>query len=169
MKTLCKFAEAWNHEFHTKHMGINFFHCAFGYLNKGSSSTFCVEKGTDFVSRRGVVYQKAKWQIIGIKNDGLSCHNLRTRLGVNHTVISRFVQKHGVTCQVKDRPRSGRPRETIQGMIEHLCLFQIEVIWPDHFFCAIIETLVLRCRRQRFTGGLNPSFLIHLDRLEGRF
>ena len=31
---------------------------------------------------------------------------------MNHTVISRLVQKHGLTGQVKDRPRSGRPRKT---------------------------------------------------------
>ena len=53
-----------------------------------------------------------KWQIIGMKNAGLSCRDIGTRLGVNHTVISRLVQKHGLTGQVKDRPRSGRPRKT---------------------------------------------------------
>ena len=47
-----------------------------------------------------------------MKNAGLSCRDIGTRLGVTHTVISRLVQKHGLTGQAKDRPRSGRPRKT---------------------------------------------------------
>ena len=91
-----------------------------------------------------------KWQIIGMKNAGLSCRDIGTRLGVNHTVISRLVQKHGLTGQVKDRPRSGRPRKTSAR--------------DDR----ALGTLGFGCRRQRSGEGLKPSDYEHVDQLDDR-
>ena len=75
---------------------------------------FCVRKRDKkllfcFMARRRLS-EGQKWQIIGMRNAGLSCRDIGTRLWVNHTVVSRLVLKHGLTGQVKDRPRSGRPR-----------------------------------------------------------
>ena len=43
---------------------------------------------------------------------GMSCREIGRQLNINHTVISRLIAKHGQTNEVKDRPRSGRPKKT---------------------------------------------------------
>lgn len=104
-----------------------------------------------------------KWQIIGMKNAGLSCRDIGTRLGVNHTVISRLVQKHGLTGQVKDRPRSGRPRKTSARDDRALVYMS-----NRHPIYANIGTLGFGYRRQRSGEGLKPSDYEHVDQLDDR-
>ena len=52
-------------------------------------------------------------------------------------------------------------------MIEHLCLFQTEILWLDHIFCTNIGMLVSGYRRQWLKGGLKPSGYAHVDQLQG--
>lgn len=64
----------------------------------------------DMARRR---YSEAtRWRIIGMKSTGMSCRAIGRQLDINHTVISRLVQKHRQTDHVKDRPRPGQPRKT---------------------------------------------------------
>ena len=44
-----------------------------------------------------------------------------SRTGVNHTAVSRLALKHGLTGQVKDRPRLGRPRAHDDRTLVFIC------------------------------------------------
>lgn len=47
-----------------------------------------------------------------MRDSGMSCRAIARQLGYHHSVITRLVQKHAQTNDVKDRVRSGRPRAT---------------------------------------------------------
>ena len=53
-----------------------------------------------------------KWQVIGMRNTGLSLHRIADQFGVSHSVISRLLKRHREARTVKERDRSGRPRKT---------------------------------------------------------
>ena len=53
-----------------------------------------------------------RWRIIGMRDSGMSCRAIARQLGYHHSVITRLVQKHAQTHDVKDRARSGRPKVT---------------------------------------------------------
>ena len=53
-----------------------------------------------------------RWQIIGMHTTGMSFKAIGRQMGYHYTVISRLVRKHTQTNNVKDLPRSGRPRVT---------------------------------------------------------
>ena len=53
-----------------------------------------------------------KWQIIGMRNAGMSLRQIGQQVGRHHSIISRLINKHRATADVKDRPRPGRPRKT---------------------------------------------------------
>lgn len=53
-----------------------------------------------------------RWQIIGMHTSGMSCRAIGANLNFHHTTISRLINKHRDTGEVKDRPRTGRPRKT---------------------------------------------------------
>ena len=42
----------------------------------------------------------------------MSCRAIARQLGYHHSVITRLVQKHAQTNDIKDRARSGRPKVT---------------------------------------------------------
>ena len=48
----------------------------------------------------------------GIRDSGMSCRAIARQLGYHHSVITRLVQKHAQTNDVKDRARSGRSKVT---------------------------------------------------------
>ena len=53
-----------------------------------------------------------KWQVIGMRNTGLSLRRIADQFGVSHSVISRLLKHHREARTVKERDRSGRPRKT---------------------------------------------------------
>ena len=53
-----------------------------------------------------------RWQIIGMRNAGLSCREIGRQINRHHSVVARLVQKFGITNEVKDTPRPGRPHKT---------------------------------------------------------
>jgi transposase len=62
------------------------------------------------VQRR--ISEAQRWQIIGMHTTGMSFKAIRRQMGYHYTVVSRLVRKHTQTNNVKDLPRSGRPRIT---------------------------------------------------------
>ena len=53
-----------------------------------------------------------RWQIIGMQEAGMSLRQIAHRVGHHHSIVSRIVNKHRLTNDVMDRPRSGRSRIT---------------------------------------------------------
>ena len=53
-----------------------------------------------------------QWQIIGMQEAGMSLRQIAQRVGHHLSTVSRIVNKHGLTNDVKDRPRSERSRIT---------------------------------------------------------
>ena len=58
------------------------------------------------------ISEAQKWQIIGMHTTGMSFKAIGRPMGYHYTVVSRLVRKHTQTNNVKDLPRSGRPRVT---------------------------------------------------------
>ena len=50
------------------------------------------------------------WQLIGMHTTGMSFKSIGCQMGYHYTVVSRLVRKRTQTNNVKDLPRSGRPR-----------------------------------------------------------
>ena len=53
-----------------------------------------------------------RWQIIGMHTTGMSFKAIGRQMGYLYAVVSRLVRKHTQINNVKDLPRSGRPRVT---------------------------------------------------------
>jgi transposase len=53
-----------------------------------------------------------QWQIIGMREAGMSLRQIAQRVGHHLSTVSRIVNKHGLTNDFKDRPRSERSRIT---------------------------------------------------------
>jgi IS30 family transposase len=58
------------------------------------------------------ISEAERWQIIGMHTAGMSFKAIGRQMGYHYTVVSRLVRKHTQTNNVKDLPRSGRPRVT---------------------------------------------------------
>ena len=58
------------------------------------------------------ISEAQRWQIIGMHTTGISFKAIGRQMGYHYTVVSRLVRKHKQTNNVKDLPRSGRPRVT---------------------------------------------------------
>jgi IS30 family transposase len=58
------------------------------------------------------ISEAQRWQIIGMHTIGMSFKAIGRQMGYHYTVVSRLVRKHTQTNNVKDLPRSGRPRVT---------------------------------------------------------
>ena len=58
------------------------------------------------------ISEAQRWQIIGMHTTGMSFKAIGRQMGYHYTVVSRLVRKHTQTNNVKDLPRSGRPRVT---------------------------------------------------------
>ena len=54
--------------------------------------------------------EEQRWQIIGMHTTGMSFKAIGRQMGYHYTVVNRLVRKHTQTNNVKDLPRSGRPR-----------------------------------------------------------
>ena len=53
-----------------------------------------------------------RWKIIGMQEAGMSLRQIAQRVGHHHSTVSRIVNNHLLTNDVKDRSRSGRFRIT---------------------------------------------------------
>jgi len=53
-----------------------------------------------------------RWQIIGMREAGMSLRQIAQRVGHHHSTVSRIVNKHRLTNDVMDRALSRRPRIT---------------------------------------------------------
>ena len=58
------------------------------------------------------ISETQRWQIIGIHTTGMSFKAIGHQMGYHYTVVSRLVRKYTQTNNVKDLPRSSRPRVT---------------------------------------------------------
>jgi transposase len=58
------------------------------------------------------ISEAQRWQIIGMHTTGMSFKAIGCQMGYHYSVVSRLVRKHTQTNNVKDLPRSGRPRVT---------------------------------------------------------
>ena len=102
------------HRMHLKHATLTHVKIKFVWLNLTVSlschrvSEYCFE--IIMVCRK--VSDNLRWQIIGMKNVGLSCREIGHQINWHRSVVARVVQKFGVTNDVKDRPHPGRPRKT---------------------------------------------------------
>jgi transposase len=56
------------------------------------------------------ISEAQKWQIIGMHTTGMPYKAIGRQMGYHYTVAIRLVRKHTQTNNVKDLPRSGRPR-----------------------------------------------------------
>jgi IS30 family transposase len=61
---------------------------------------------------RRQISEAQRWQIIGMHTTGKSFKAIGRQMGYHYTVVNRLVRKHTQTNNVKDLPRSGRPRVT---------------------------------------------------------
>jgi transposase len=58
------------------------------------------------------ILEAQRWQIIDMHATGMSFKAIGRQMGYHYTVVSRLARKHTQTNNVKDLPRSGRPRVT---------------------------------------------------------
>ena len=78
----------------------------FGHLSPFFYYSFSVS----MVRRR--ISEARRWQIIGMHTTGMSFKAIGRQMDYHYTVVSRLVRKHTQTNNVKDLPRSSRPRVT---------------------------------------------------------
>jgi hypothetical protein len=58
------------------------------------------------------ISEAQRWQIIGMHTTGMFVKAIKRQMGYHYIVVSWLVRKHTRTINVKDLPRSGRPRVT---------------------------------------------------------
>ena len=58
------------------------------------------------------ISEAQRWQIIDMHTTWMFFKAIGRQMGYHYTVVSRVVRKHTQTNNVKDLPRSGRPRVT---------------------------------------------------------
>jgi IS30 family transposase len=56
------------------------------------------------------ISEAQRWHIIGMHTTGMSFKAIGRQMGYHYSVVGRLVRKHTQTNNVKDLPRSGRPR-----------------------------------------------------------
>ena len=80
----------------------------FGY----SSPVFLKIYSFSVSTVRRRISKAQRWQIIGMHTTGMPFKAIGRQMGYHYTVVSRLVRKHTQTNNMKDLPRSGRPRVT---------------------------------------------------------
>ena len=80
------------------------------WVFKSGVLIFFYSFSVSMVRRR--ISEAQRWQIIGMHTTGMSFTAIGRQMGYHYTVVSRLVRKHTQTNNVKDLPRSGRPRVT---------------------------------------------------------
>jgi hypothetical protein len=56
------------------------------------------------------IWEAERWQILGMHTTGMFFKAIRRQMDYHYTIVSRLVRKHTQTNNVKDLPKSGRPR-----------------------------------------------------------
>jgi transposase len=108
------------------------------------------------------ISEAQRWQIIGMHTTGMSFKAFGRQMGYHYTVVSRLVRKHTQTNNVKDLPRSGRPRVTsdrddraLQRLVRRMS-FATSPVLKQHWLRRVIKRplLVDRHRRTRLAWCL---------------
>ena len=83
------------------------------------------------------ISEEQRCQIIGMHTTGMSFKAIGRQMGYHYTVVSRLVRKHTQTNNVKDLPRSDRPRvtsarddRTLQLLVSHMPFATSSVLKP---------------------------------------
>ena len=58
------------------------------------------------------ISEAQRWQTIGMHTTGMSFKAIGRQMGYYYSVVSRMARKHTQTNNMKNLPRSGRPRVT---------------------------------------------------------
>src|SRR4051812_46652190 len=65
-------------------------------------------------------------RIIGQKESGVSIHQIAKNLRRPRSTIRSFLKKYKMTSDIKDRPRSGRPKVTNEREDRHIVLTSLK-------------------------------------------
>ena len=89
------------------------------------------------------ISEAQRWQIIGMHTTEMSFKAIGRQMCYPYTVVSRLVRKHTQTNNVKDLPRSGRPRVTsdrddraLQRLVRRMS-FATQVPYSNNTGCPI--------------------------------
>ena len=100
-----------------------FCHCQTGYFAVAIDTCF------ELLVPPGAANQVPDWHLIGQLQAGVPQNQVAALFGVSPSTLSKLKAKFHITGDVKDRPRSGRPKNTVSSPCQHLgavgCLLQI--------------------------------------------
>ena len=137
----------------------------FGYFKSGVL-IFLYSFSVSMVRRR--ISEAQRWQIIGMHTTGMSFKAIGRQMGYHYTVVSRLVRKHTQTNNVKDLPRSGRPRVTsdrydraLQRLIRRMP-FATSPVLKQHWLSNIrLSTRTVRNRLKSADLSQGESLNVH--------
>jgi transposase len=119
------------------------------------------------------ISEAQRWQIIGMHTTGMSFIAIGRQMGYHYTVVSRLVRKHTQTNNVKDLPRSGRPRVTsdrddrvLQGLVRRMPFATSPVLKQNWLPNRRLSTRTVRNRLK--SAGLKSKRVIKLPLLADR-
>jgi transposase len=114
-----------------------------------------------------------RWQIIGMHTTGMSFKAIGRQMSYHYTVVSRLVRNHTQTNNVKDLPRSGRPRVTsdrddraLQRLVRWIPFTTSPVLKQHWRPNSRLSTRTVRNRRK--SAGLKPRRVIERPLLADR-
>ena len=91
-----------------------FCHCQTGYFAVAIDTSF------EVLVRPGAANQVPYWHLIGQLQAGVPQNQVAALFGVSPSTLSKLKAKFHITGDVKDRPRSGRPKNTVSSPCQHL-------------------------------------------------
>jgi transposase len=95
--------------------------------------------------RQGLrIGEDIRWQIVGLQRAGLSQTAISEQLGISQSSVSRTLQKHNNTGEVKDLERSGRPRKSTPRQDRLLSRLAVRDRWGHHIGRAMSRYTVRR-------------------------
>ena len=111
--------------------------------------------------------RSTKRQIIGMHTTGMSFKAIGRQMRYHYAVVSRLVRKHTQTNNVKDLPRSGRPRVTSDR--DHRALQRLVRRMPFATSPVLKQRLSTRTIRNRLkSAGLKSRRVIKRSLLADR-
>jgi hypothetical protein len=118
------------------------------------------------------VSEAQRWQLIGMHTTGMSFKAIGGHMDYHYTVVSRQVRKHTQTNNVKDLPRSVRPRVTsvrddvaLQRVVRRMP-FATSPVLKQHWLPNRLSTRTVRNRLK--SGGLRLRRVIKRPLLADR-
>ena len=110
------------------------------------------------------ISEAQRWHIIGMHTTGMSFKTIGRQMGYHYTVVSRLVRKYTQTNNVKDLPRSGRPRvtsdrddRTLQRLVRRMP-FATSPVLKQHWLSTSLSTRTVRNRLK--SAGLKSRRVI---------